>query len=62
MEVNCFQILLIDVTFYLQHVQEVVPNVLIKMKNRIYAAPAVKGLSTEDEVFNGNGGLTTIFS
>ena len=31
MEVNCFQILLIDVTFYLYHVQKVVPNVLIKM-------------------------------
>ena len=44
MEVNCFQILLIDVTFYLKHVQKVVLNVLIKMKTRIYAAPAVKGL------------------
>ena len=45
MEVNCFQILLIDDTFYLYHVQNVVLNVLIKMKTRIYAAPAVKGLN-----------------
>ena len=33
MEVNCFQILLIDVTFYLEHVQKVVRNVLIKNEN-----------------------------
>ena len=45
MEVICFQILLIDVTFYLNLVQKVVLNVLIKMKTRIYAAPAVKGLN-----------------
>ena len=38
MEVNCLQILLIDV-------QKVVHDVLIKMKTRIYAAPAVKGLN-----------------
>ena len=45
MEVNCFQILLIDVTFNLEHVQKEVHNVLIKkMKTRIYAAPAIKGL------------------
>ena len=44
MDVNCFQILLIDVTFYLYHVQKVVLNVLIKLKTRIYAAPAVKEL------------------
>ena len=31
MEVNCFQILLIDVTFYLEHVQKVVHNEVIKM-------------------------------
>ena len=43
MEVNCFQILLIDVTFYLYHVKKVVLNVVIK--TRIYAAPAVKGLN-----------------
>ena len=44
-EVNCFQILLIDVTFYLYHFEKVVRNVLKKkMKTRIYAAPAVKGL------------------
>ena len=30
MEVNSFQILLIDVTFYLKHVLKVVLNVLIK--------------------------------
>ena len=30
MEVSCFQIVLIDVTFYLQHAQKVVINVLIK--------------------------------
>ena len=30
MEVNCFQILLIDVTFYLWHAYKVVINVLIK--------------------------------
>ena len=29
MEVNCFQILLIDATFYLLHVQNVILNVLI---------------------------------
>ena len=39
MEVNSFQILVIDVTFYLQL------DVLMKMKTRIYAAPAVKGLN-----------------
>ena len=30
MEVNCFQILLIDVTFYLQDFENVALNVLIK--------------------------------
>ena len=44
MEVNSFQILLIDVTFYLNHILNVVLDVLIKMKTRIYAAPVVKGL------------------
>ena len=44
MEVNCFQIMLIDVTFYLSHFQKVVHNVLIKNGTRIYGAPAVKGL------------------
>ena len=43
MEVNCFQILLIDVTFYFEHVLKVVHNVLIKNKKRIYTVPAVKG-------------------
>ena len=43
MEVNCFQILLIDVTFYIYRVWKVVLNVLIKMKIRRYPAPAVKG-------------------
>ena len=44
MEVNSFQILLIDVLFYL-YISNVVLNVLIKkMKTRISAAPAVKGL------------------
>ena len=33
MEVNFFQILLIDVTFYLYHAQKVVHNVLIKNEN-----------------------------
>ena len=33
MEVNCFQILLIDVTFYLYHVQKVVLDVLVKNEN-----------------------------
>ena len=41
MEVNSFQIWLVDVTLY---VKNVVRNVLIKMKSQIYAAPAVKGL------------------
>ena len=45
MEVNSFQILLVDVTSHLLHIQHVVLNVLIKMKTRIYAAPAVKGLN-----------------
>ena len=45
MEVNSFQILLVDVTFYLYHISNVVLNVQIKMKTRIYAAPAVKGLN-----------------
>ena len=30
MEVNDFEILLIDVTFYLQHVQKLVLNVILK--------------------------------
>ena len=33
MEVNSFQILLVDVTFYLEHIYNVVPNVLIKNEN-----------------------------
>ena len=33
MEVNCFQILLIDVTFYLHMFEKVVINVLIKNEN-----------------------------
>ena len=45
MEVNSFQILLVDVTFYLYHIQNVVRNVLKKIKTRIYAAPAVKWLT-----------------
>ena len=45
MEVNCFQILLIDVIFYVRQVQNVVLNVLIKKKTPIYATPAVKGLN-----------------
>ena len=44
MEVNSFQIMLIDVTFYLQHILNVVLKVLIKIKTRIDAAPAAKGL------------------
>ena len=44
MAVNSFQIWLGDVTFYLKHIKNVVLNVLIKMKTRIYAAPAGKGL------------------
>ena len=47
MKVNSVQILLVDVTFHLLHIKNVVPNVLIKMKSRIYAAPAVKGLGLE---------------
>ena len=43
MEVNCFQILLIDVTFYLCHMF----NMIIKMKTRIYATMAVKGLKVK---------------
>ena len=46
MEVNCFQILLIDVIFYLFLDLKVVLDVLIKIKTRIYVAPAVKGLTT----------------
>ena len=45
MEDNCFLILLIDVIFYLYHVQKVVHKALKKMKTPIYAAPAVKGLN-----------------
>ena len=33
MEDNCFQILLIEATFYLYHLQKVVHNVLIKNEN-----------------------------
>ena len=36
MEVNCFQILLIDVIFYLQHGYKVVLDVLIKKYPNIY--------------------------
>ena len=52
MVVNCFQILQLDVTFYLEHVQKVVLNVLIKMKTRIYAAPAIKGLTPKLNMVN----------
>ena len=33
MEVNSFQILLVDVTFYLYHIENVAPDVLIKSEN-----------------------------
>ena len=45
MEVNSFQMLLINFTFYLYHSLNVVLNVVIKInKKRIYLGPAVKGL------------------
>ena len=43
MEVNCFQMLL--VAGHILFLTNVLLNVLIKMKNRIYATPAVKGLN-----------------
>ena len=43
MEVNYFQILRIDVTFYFSHVQKVVPYVLTKNEKNEYLGPAVKG-------------------
>ena len=36
MGVNSFQILLVDITFYIEHVQKVVHNVLIKNKKPEY--------------------------
>ena len=36
MEVNYFQIVLIDVTFYLQHVYNVVHNVVLKKRKTEY--------------------------
>ena len=47
MAVNSFQILLVDVIFYLCHISNVVLYVLMKMKARIYATPAVKWLKGE---------------
>ena len=45
MGVNCFQILLIDVTFYRYAcLKGDTQCANLKMKTRIYAAPAVKGL------------------
>ena len=41
MEVNSLQILLVDVTFYIQHIQ----NVVQLNETRLYTAPAVKGLN-----------------
>ena len=43
MDVNTFQILLIDVTFYFYHVQKVVLNVLIKMKPEYMRHRRLKG-------------------
>ena len=45
MEVNYFQILPVDVTFYLYLIENVVLNVLIKNENPSICGPAVKGLS-----------------
>ena len=45
MEVNSFQIMLIDVTLWIYHVRKAVLNVVIIKWKRIYAAPAVKGLN-----------------
>ena len=47
MEVSEFKILLIDITFYLWHVQKLVFIVVIKKwKKLISSGPAVKGLSS----------------
>ena len=43
MDVNDFEMLLIDVTFYRCHVQKLVFDVVIQ--KRIYPGPAVKGLN-----------------
>ena len=50
MEVDDFEILSIDVTFYLQRVQKLVFNGPIKMKKQIYLGPAVKGLNAEQSL------------
>ena len=56
MEVNCFQILLIDVvTFYLKHVQTMVLNVLIKNENPDICGTGglrVKSLSEGTDLWN----------
>ena len=51
MEVNCFQILLIDVAFYLSHVSKVVLNVLIKNENPNICGTGGKRVNTH---FNPN--------
>ena len=50
MEVDDFEILSIDVTFYLERVQKLVFNGPIKMKKRIYFGPAFKGLNDEQSL------------
>ena len=44
MEVNSFQILLIDVTFIINMFKMWYFILLMKKKNRIYSGPAAKGL------------------
>ena len=51
MEVNDFEILLIDVRCSPQHVQKLVFNVLIKNEKRLYSGPGVKALSS---LYNNN--------
>ena len=44
MAANCFQILLIDVTFDFEHENVLLNFAKKKMKNQIYSGPAVKRL------------------
>ena len=46
MEANCIEILLIDVTLDLQHVQKLVFNMLLITIKKKKSGPAVKGLNT----------------